>query len=160
MILVSACLLGLCCRYDGSHNLCPALLEAARAGRCLPVCPEQLGGLPTPREAAEICGGDGDDVLAGRARVCGRAGADVTAAFVRGAEQTLQLARSLPVTAAVLKARSPSCGVGRIYDGTFTRTQRTGSGVAAAALARLGIPLYTELDVNEGILRQLLAAKI
>ena len=159
MIIVSACLLGLCARYDGGHNLCPALLEAARAGRCLPVCPEQLGGLPTPREPAEITGGDGGDVLAGRARVLGRSGANLTAAFVRGAEQTLLLARALPVTAAVLKARSPSCGVGRIYDGTFTRTQRDGSGVAAAALARLGIKLYTEQDIDEEILWQLLAAE-
>jgi len=156
MIIVSACLLGLCARYDGGHNLCPPLLQLARAGRCLPVCPEQLGGLPTPREPAEITGGDGGDVLAGRARVLGSSGADLTAAFLRGAEQTLILARAMPVAAAVLKARSPSCGVGRIYDGSFTRTPKEGSGVTAAALARLSIPLYTELDINEEKLRNIL----
>lgn len=158
MILVSACLLGLCARYDGGHNLCPPLLELARAGLCLPVCPEQLGGLPTPREPAEITGGSGDDVLAGRARVLGKTGTDLTAAFIRGAEQTLLLARSMPVTAAVLKARSPSCGVGHIYDGTLTKTQREGSGVTSAALARSGIPLYTELDLTEEVLLRLSGA--
>lgn len=155
MILVSACLLGLCARYDGGHNLCPALAVPAAAGLCLPVCPEQLGGLPTPRQPAEIVGGSGRDVLAGRAKVVGQDGADLTPAFLRGAQQTLVLVRAVPVTAAVLKARSPSCGVGRIYDGTFTRIQREGSGVAAAALSELGIPLYTELDLNDETLRLL-----
>lgn len=155
MILVSACLLGLCARYDGGHNLCPALAAPAAAGRCLPVCPEQLGGLPTPRQPAEIVGGSGRDVLAGRAKVIGKDGADLTPAFRRGAQQTLALVRGIPVAAAVLKARSPSCGAGRIYDGTFTRTVREGDGVAAAALAELGIPLYTELDLDEKTLRLL-----
>jgi uncharacterized protein YbbK (DUF523 family) len=155
MILVSACLLGLCARYDGGHNLCPALVAPAAAGLCLPVCPEQLGGLPTPRQPAEITGGSGHDVLAGRAKVLGKAGADLTPAFLRGAQQTLALVRAIPVAAAILKARSPSCGVGTIYDGSFTRTIRDGDGVAAAALAELGIPLYTELDLTEENLRLL-----
>ena len=157
MIIVSACLLGLNTRYDGNHNLCRLLLELGAAGRLLPVCPEQLGGLPTPRQAAEISGGTGSDVLAGTAIVTDASGTDLTAPFTSGAEQVLRLASTLPVTAAILKARSPSCGVGRIYDGTFTRTLRDGSGVTAAILARRAIPLYTELDLTPEILRTLLA---
>ncbi len=155
MILVSACLLGLSCRYDGGHNLCSALAAPAAAGLCLPVCPEQLGGLPTPRPAAEIVGGSGEDILAGRAQIRGANGADLTPAFLSGARQTLALVRAIPIAAAILKARSPSCGVGAIYDGSFTRTVREGHGVAAAALAKLGIPLYTELDLNDETLRHL-----
>lgn len=156
MILVSACLLGLCARYDGGHNLCPALAAPAAAGRCLPFCPEQLGGLPTPRQPAEIKGGSGDDVLAGRAKVLARDGADLTPAFLSGAQQTLALVGAIPVAAAILKARSPSCGVGAIYDGSFTRTIREGHGVAAAALAELGIPLYTEEDLTAEELQKIL----
>ena len=155
MILVSACLLGLSCRYDGGHNLCPALAAPAAAGLCLPVCPEQLGGLPTPRPPAEIAGGSGNDVLAGQAKILAQGGADLTPAFLRGTQQTLALVRATPVAAAILKARSPSCGVGAIYDGTFTRTLRNGHGVTAAALAELGMPLYTELDLDEKTLRLL-----
>ncbi|MDR7866851.1 MAG: DUF523 domain-containing protein [Sporomusaceae bacterium] len=156
MILVSACLLGLSCRYDGGHNLCPALAAPAAAGLCLPFCPEQLGGLSTPRPAAEIVGGSGKDVLAGRARILGQGGVDLTPAFLLGVQQTLALVRAIPVAAAILKARSPSCGVGAIYDGSFTRTIREGHGVAAAALAELGIPLYTEENITEEILKHIM----
>ncbi len=156
MILVSACLLGLSCRYDGGHNLCPALVAPAAAGLCLPVCPEQLGGLPTPRPPGEIVGGSGNDVLAGRASILAADGADLTPAFLNGVRQTLALVRATPVAAAILKARSPSCGVGAIYDGSFTRTLRNGHGVAAAALAELGIELYTEEDITEEILKHIM----
>ncbi|MDT8902862.1 DUF523 domain-containing protein [Anaeroselena agilis] len=157
MILVSACLLGLSCRYDGGHNLCPALLGPAAAGLCLPVCPEQLGGLPTPRPAAEIVGGSGQDVLAGRAKILAADGLDLTPAFLGGVRQTLALVRAIPIAAAVLKARSPTCGVGRIYDGSFTRVVKDGDGVAAAALAEKGIPLYTEEDLTAEELQKILA---
>jgi uncharacterized protein YbbK (DUF523 family) len=158
MILVSACLLGLCPRYDGGHNLCPPLLAPGIAARCLPVCPEQIGGLPTPRQPCEILGGTGADVLAGRAKVIDPHGADLTAPFVHGARQLAGLASSQAVAAAILKARSPSCGVGQIYDGTFTHRLIAGNGVAAAALAELGIPLYTELDLSEEVLARLTGA--
>jgi len=157
MILVSACLLGLCTRYDGGHNRHALLAAPAAAGRVVPVCPEQLGGLPTPRPAAEIVGGDGADVLAGRARVIDCQGADRTAAFVRGAEETLKLARAFPVAAAVFKAGSPSCGVGCIYDGSFRRIVRGGSGVAASLLAAAGFTLYTEEELAAEKLRCILA---
>lgn len=156
MIIVSSCLLGVCARYDGGHNACGLLLSYAGSGHFLPLCPEQLGGLPTPRQPAEITGGDGSDVLAGRARVIGRSGDDLSAAFVRGADQLLAIARTFPVNAAILKARSPSCGVGRIYDGSFSHTQTTGLGVAAAALAACGLPLYTEETIDEQTLLSLL----
>lgn len=156
MIIVSSCLLGISARYDGGHNASELLLRYAGRGCFLPLCPEQLGGLSTPRQPAEITGGDGQDVLAGRARVIGQSGVDLTAAFTRGAEQLLTIVRTFPVTAAILKARSPSCGVGRIYDGSFSHTQTAGSGVAAVVLAALGLPLYTEETIDEKILLTLL----
>ncbi len=109
--LVSACLVGLCTRYDGKtieNSECIARLEKSH---WIPVCPEQLGGLPTPREAADISGGDGADVLAGTARVISKSGTDVTDEFIRGAKQVLHLARAQNVRAVFLKARSPSCAV-------------------------------------------------
>ena len=129
LILVSACLVGLCTRYDGKIVDNPAC--RAKLADCLwiPFCPEQLGGLPTPREAADLVGGDGEDVLAGRARVCGKSGTDYTEAFLHGARQVLQLAESQKIAAVFLKARSPSCAVhGNI-------------GVTAALLRRSGLPL-------------------
>ena len=109
-ILISACLLGAACRYDGGSN--PVFSVEALMGRCqlVPVCPEQLGGLPTPREPAERTEGG----------VVTKTGADVSAQFQRGAEQALHLARIFGCKKAVLKERSPSCGAGEIYDGSFT----------------------------------------
>jgi len=112
----------------------------------IPVCPEQLGGAPTPRLPAEICQGTGEDVLDGRARVMTSDGRDVTDIYLRGAAEVLAVARLTGATCAVLKARSPSCGVGDTYDGTFSHTLREGSGVTAAALARAGLLLHTEED--------------
>ncbi len=108
VVLVSACLAGVRCRYDGGACPDPAVVDLVRRGRALPVCPEQLGGLPTPRRPAEIRGGAGADVLEGRARVVTASGADVTDAFLRGAEETLRLARLSGAEGAILKARSPS----------------------------------------------------
>ena len=116
MILVSACLLGCACRYDGQSKPNPLVQELARRGLAVPVCPEQLGGLPTPRKPSERRGD----------RVVMSDGRDVTAEYRRGAEETLRLARLYGCTAAVLKERSPSCGCGRIYDGTFTGTLTDG----------------------------------
>lgn len=109
--LVSACLVGLCTRYDGRTKESPECLNTLKNGIWIPVCPEQLGGLPTPREAADIAGGDGFAVLAGRARVLTRSGVDLTEEFIRGAEQVLRIARSQHVAGVFLKARSPSCAV-------------------------------------------------
>ena len=109
-ILVSACLLGCACRYDGASKPHPAILRLARERAVIPVCPEQLGGLPTPRPPAEIQG----------ERVINREGRDVTAQYRAGAEATLRLAIAEGCTLALLKEKSPSCGSGRVYDGSFT----------------------------------------
>jgi uncharacterized protein YbbK (DUF523 family) len=127
--LVSACLVGLCTRYDGQTKESPECLGRLRNAIWIPVCPEQLGGLPTPREAADITGGNGSAVLAGRARVLTKSGIDLTEEFVRGAEQVLRIARSQKVDGVFLKARSPSCAV----NGTI--------GVTAALLNAAGFQL-------------------
>lgn len=128
--LVSACLVGLCTRYDGLTKINSSCLEQLKSLHWIPICPEQLGGLATPREAADIVGGSGIDVLAGKAQVVTKRGKDVTAEFILGAEQVLQIAQSQHIDMAFLKARSPSCAVhGRI-------------GVTAALLQSHGIELH------------------
>lgn len=138
-ILVSACLAGLPCRYDGKGKLNPEIMGLVVAGLAIPVCPEQLGGLPTPRSAAEISGGDGQDVLSGRARVINTTGTDVTLQFLRGAEAVGRLALLCGATQAVLQERSPSCGSSHIYDGNFKRQLRSGVGITTAKLLQLGL---------------------
>ena len=137
-ILVSACLLGAACKYSGGDNLCPKVAALAEDHYLVPVCPEQLGGLPTPRTPAER---QGDRVIA-------KDGRDVTAAYLRGAQEALKLARLFGCDTAILKARSPSCGAGAIYDGTFTGTVVPGSGVTAALLEASGIRVITEEELD------------
>ena len=140
-VLVSACLLGVCCRYDGGTRPDRRLVEALeREGRrIVPVCPEQLGGLPTPRAPAEITRGDGRDVLAGGAKVIDVDGADVTTEHVRGARAVLHIARLLGCGRAYLQEKSPACGVRTIKRGGETRP---GMGVTAALLESSGIRLF------------------
>ena len=137
-LLISACLLGVQCRYDGGHNQLPQLKELLKTHTCIPICPEQLGGLPTPREPSQR---RADAVVS-------RSGADVTAQFRRGAEQALHLARLYGCKAAVLKERSPSCGSGEVYDGTFSGRLTPGDGVTAALLKANGIAVYGESDLD------------
>lgn len=124
--LVSACLVGLCTRYDGQLKKNTACMARLTDQHWIPVCPEQLGGLPTPREAADIVGGDGDDVLEQRARVMTRSGEDLTASFIHGAEQVATIARLQNVTRAYLKARSPSCAVNGVIGTTAALLRREG----------------------------------
>ena len=124
--LVSACLVGLCTRYDGQTKANSHCLDHIKTSHWIPVCPEQLGGLPTPREAADIVGGNGQDVLAGKARVVTNSGIDLTAEFIRGAEQVLQIARSQNIHIAFLKARSPSCAVSGTIGVTAALLQSSG----------------------------------
>ena len=138
-ILVSGCLLGVCCRYDGASKPHPGVLELAKQHEVIPVCPEQLGGLATPRPPAER---QGD-------RITARSGADVTKQYCRGAEEALKLYRLLECDAAVLKERSPSCGSGEIYDGTFTGTLISGNGVTAELFQSKGIPVFGESRIAE-----------
>ncbi|MBM7856019.1 uncharacterized protein YbbK (DUF523 family) [Desulfohalotomaculum tongense] len=149
-ILVSACLAGYNCRYDGGNNFHPGIAELVEKGVAVPVCPEQLGGLPTPRPACEIKGGDGCRVLAGGARVENINGKDVTGQFIDGAEKALTEALKHNTKMAILKERSPSCGVHFIYDGTFQGGKISGQGVLAALLTRNGVKLYSEEDIPTG----------
>lgn len=140
-ILVSACLLGACCKYSGGNNRCSALLDALRAGghTAVPVCPEIYGGLPTPRPPAER---QGD-------RVVTQAGTDVTAQYRKGAEEALAMAELNGCRAAILKANSPSCGCGTIYDGSFSHRKVPGDGVTAQVLKAAEIAVYTEENFQE-----------
>ena len=139
-ILVSACLLGTPCRYDGAPRPCGELARLEALGhRLIPVCPEVMGGLPTPRPPAELQR-DG--------RVVDRAGKDVTEAYRLGAEEVLELARAHRCTLAVLKERSPSCGRGQIYDGSFTGRLTEGSGVTARLLEEHGVQVYGESEAG------------
>jgi len=147
--LVSACLLGLCTRYDSGHNLRDRVLQFCAGHRCIPVCPEQLGGLSTPRPEAEIFGGDGHKVLDHECIVSDKTGNNVTSAFKLGAQLTLQMARLFNAQGAVLKSLSPSCGSGLIYDGTFRNRCVDGDGVTAALLKRCGIAVYDEFDLPD-----------
>ncbi len=142
-ILISACLLGLPCRYDGATKTQPWAARLAERHTLVPVCPEQLGGLPTPRNPSER---QGD-------RVVMNTGADVTEQYRRGAECALKLCRMLGCEAAVLKERSPSCGCGQIYDGTFSGTLTAGDGVTAALLRENDISVYGESRVEELLLK-------
>ena len=141
-ILVSACLLGEACRYDGKPSPCAAAIALAETRNLIPVCPEQLGGLPTPRMPSEIQP-DG--------RVVDAAGIDRTAAFEAGALEALRIAREHGCTQAVLKANSPSCGTRHIYDGTFSGTLVPGRGKTAALFEDSGIEVLSEADLRESL---------
>ena len=138
-VLVSACLLGVSCRYDGQSKSYPLIDELCRRHQVVPVCPEIMGGLPTPRTPAERQG----------ERVVTKNGVDVTAQYRRGAEEVLRLAQKLGCTAAVLKERSPSCGSGAIYDGSFTGILTEGFGAAAEVLAAHGIRVMGESELAD-----------
>lgn len=137
MKLCSACLLGIKCRYDGEDCRNKKVVELLKTEPLIPVCPEQLGGLPTPREPAEVVG----------KRVITRSGKDVTEKFIRGANETLKIAKLFGVKEAILKQGSPSCGCGRIYDGTFSGKTVKGDGITTALLKKHGIKVITEEDL-------------
>ncbi len=144
MILVSSCLAGLQVRYNGTHRLDPRILILIEEKKAISVCPELLGGLSTPREPAEIIGGDGEDVLDGKARVVDRLGRDVTESYMKGAYDTLHKAQEVQATTIVLKEYSPSCGSSMIYNGEFNGTKVVGNGVTAALLKRNGFRVISE----------------
>ena len=130
-ILISACLVGLNCKYDGGNNETPKLMELMKEYDFIPVCPEQLGGLKTPRPGAER---KEDKVIT-------KDGTDVTKEYQKGAEEVLRLAKKLGVKKAILKSRSPSCGYGEIGDGTFTHHMTEGDGVTTELLKKNGIEI-------------------
>ncbi len=153
-ILISGCLLGQKVRYDGADNLesNPRLQAWNQAGDIIPICPEVAGGLPIPRLPAEIQSGfTGVDVIRRQALVINKNGDDVTQAFLKGAYLALALTQEHGVVAAILKARSPSCGSQQIYDGSFSRTQKDGMGVTAALLTQHGIRVFDEDQIDEAL---------
>lgn len=157
LIIVSSCLLGIHAKYDGSvTNKNELLMKYAHLGQYIPFCPEQLGGLSTPRPPVEIIGGSGEDVLKEEAKAINSLGEDVSSQFRKGAEQSLYLTGIFPIKAAILKERSPSCGVYKIYDGSFNHVVREGKGVTAAIISARGIPVYSEEDLTEELLLKLL----
>jgi uncharacterized protein YbbK (DUF523 family) len=141
MKLISACLLGVKCRWDGEDCQNNQALELMKKEILIPVCPEQLGGLPTPRPRQEINGKTGKDVWEERSRVITEDGQDVTAQFMKGAEETLKIARLYRVKEFIGKSLSPSCSCSRIYDGTFSGKLRDGRGVTAELLMKNGIKI-------------------
>ncbi|AZE51822.1 Uncharacterized protein YbbK [Pseudomonas chlororaphis] len=147
-ILVSRCLLGHRVRYDGGASGPFDQLASWQAeGRVVALCPEVAGGLPTPRAAAEISGGQGGEVLDGLAQVITTEGEDVSAEFLSGARQALELVREHGIRIAVLKANSPSCGNLLTYDGSFSGVKVSGEGVTAALLKRAGVQVFSELEL-------------
>ncbi|MDD5018289.1 MAG: DUF523 domain-containing protein [Eubacteriales bacterium] len=139
MDIASACLAGKKCRYDGESREDPKIKEMVERGEVKAVCPECMARLPIPRCPSEIVGGDGGDVLLGSAMVLGRDGSDRTKEFIDGARKTLAAAKKCGARRAYMKAKSPSCGCGAIYDGTFSRTLKKGDGVTSALLKKNGI---------------------
>lgn len=149
-VLVSRCLLGHRVRYDGgASGPYGQLARWQDEGRIIALCPEVAGGLPTPRAPAEIPGGQGLDVLNGKAPVMTSEGEDVTAAFMDGAQQALALVNRHGIRIAILKANSPSCGNVQTYDGSFSGVKVEGQGVTAALLAGAGVQVFSELQLDE-----------
>ena len=140
-LLISACLIGKNCKYSGGSNALQEeqLRQLQLCYELIPVCPEQMGGLPTPRTPAERRG----------EQVINRDGRDVTAEFYAGAEQTLTITKNQKIRKALLKSRSPSCGRDRIYDSSFTGTLIRGNGVTAQTLIEQGISVYTEEEITQ-----------
>lgn len=138
-ILVSACLLGINCKYSGGNNQNEKVLEYIKDKEVIPVCPEIMGGLSTPRPPSEIIND----------KVMNNLNQDVTQQYKKGAEETLKLAKIFNVKKALLKAKSPSCGKGYIYDGTFSSTLTEGNGITTKLLIENGIEVITEKDLED-----------
>lgn len=151
MKLISACLVGINCKYNGKNNLedlPEKIYKEYKEGKLIPVCPEQLGGFATPRKPAQIYKSSGGEVLDGEGKVFDEDGKELTEDFIRGAREILKIAQDLNIQEVILKQRSPSCGCGKIYDGTFSKTVKKGDGVTAALLKRNDIKVYSEEDFH------------
>ncbi|MEH6991088.1 DUF523 domain-containing protein [Cytobacillus firmus] len=152
MILVSSCLAGLKVRYNGTHSLNNGIAKLVEENKAITICPELLGGFSTPREPAEIIGGNGEDVLNGKAKVIEKSGKDVTELYIKGAYATLNKAKEINATVVVLKEHSPSCGSSMIYNGEFIGKKLEGMGVTSALLKRNGLKVISEEQFAETIL--------
>jgi len=146
-LFVSACLAGINCTFRGKNNLKNKIKKLVYNRQAIALCPEVLGALSAPgvpRENIELVGGDGNDLLDGKARAISSSGRDVTENLIQGSGKILKILKTYGIKEAILKSNSPTCGVGHIYDGTFSRTLRRGDGVLAALLKRNGIKVRTE----------------
>ncbi|MBS4537980.1 DUF523 domain-containing protein [Clostridium sp. D2Q-11] len=144
MYLISACLVGVNCKYNGKNSENKKLMEFVKNNKSILVCPEQLGGLSTPRLPVEIV-----DRVDDKKIVRDKLGKDVTKEFYKGAEETLKIAKFFDAEVAILKAKSPSCGYGKIYDGSFYGRLIEGKGITAELLEKNGIKIYTEEDIEK-----------
>jgi uncharacterized protein YbbK (DUF523 family) len=148
MILVSSCLAGLEVRYNGTHCLNSKISKLVEEKKAVTICPELLGGFTTPREPAEIVGGEGEDVLDGKAKVVGESGQDVTDLYIKGAYATLEIAIKVKATTVILKENSPSCGSSMIYNGEFKGKKIAGNGVTTALLKRNRFKVISEEELG------------
>ena len=144
-ILISACLLGKNCRYNGGHSQLTELKEIDV--EWIPVCPEESGGLGTPRPSAEMQG-NAETILNGKGKIITNKGKNVTSEFIQGAEKSLQLGLGAEVKIAVLKSKSPSCGIGKIYDGSFTKSLKIGNGIFAHLCHENDIACISSDNIN------------
>ena len=147
-VIVSACLAGVACTHEAQAKTKVSILRLVNQGRVTLVCPEVAGGLPIPRPAAEIVGGDGADVVAGRAKVISETGEDVTQNYLAGARKAADAARRVNAQFAILKSRSPSCGCGEIHSGAFDGEMRAGDGVTAAMLKQEGLEVISDETIE------------
>jgi uncharacterized protein YbbK (DUF523 family) len=147
MILVSACLAGINCKYNGKNNYNEQVVELVRKGKAVPFCPEQLGGAHTPRIPFEIRDGSGEDVLNKKAKVLNKNGEDHSEIFIKGAQESLKIAQMINPEKIILKERSPSCGKNMIYDGSFSGRKVKGEGVTAALLRKHGYGIVSEEEI-------------
>lgn len=147
-VLISACLLGINCRYDGKSNKVSLLSSLMDKFTLIPVCPEQLGGMTTPRLPSEIIGGKASNVFEGKAKVVNSEYQDVTYNFVKGAREALYIAKVYKCKTAILKSNSPSCGYGAVYDGTFNGKLINGNGICVEMLINDGIEIFSEKDLS------------
>lgn len=150
-ILISSCLLGYRVRYDGADNNIDdqILLQWKQDNRLVSLCPEVSGGLPIPRPACEIVGGDGNYVLKSQAKVLSKKGEDFSQQYIKGANIALELVKKYSIKIAILKKNSPSCGNDQIYDGTFTRNKIAGLGVVASLLIQNNVKVFNESQLQE-----------
>ncbi|OOM13505.1 DUF523 domain-containing protein [Clostridium saccharobutylicum] len=147
MYIISACLCGVNCKYSGKDNLNERCLKLFKEGKAVLVCPEQLGGLPTPRNPVEL-NSSVQEVVEGKGRALSNLGEDVTKQFLDGAYETLKIANQVGATNAILKEASPSCGCNFVYDGTFTGNKIKGKGVTAYILEKEGISVFSDEDLE------------
>lgn len=147
MYLISACLCGINCRYDGLNSYSEFCEKLLKENKALPVCPEQLGGLTTPRKPCEMQG-SAMEIINGKKIILDINGIDTSEMFLRGAREVLKIAKILNVKTAILKEGSPSCGVNYVYDGTFAGVKIPGIGITSQMLCNESIKIFSEKDLG------------